>query len=168
MKRWNHWVAVIGATCVAGALGTTAKADAYDPYLGRDVVVERPNTDAIVSGIFTIGMPYIASVAVASQSDHPGDNQLYYPVAGPWLDLARRGDCGGPGQTTCDNETFYKAALIGDGVIQGIGALEILGGLLFPERRTIHVADDATKPRVSVSPTSFGGRGVGMGAAGRF
>lgn len=164
MKRSNYRIAVAGVVLSIGVLAGNAGAATPTGY---DVIEERPNVDAIVSGIFTIGLPYIGSVAVAAQSEHPGDNQLYYPVAGPWLDLARRGDCGGPGQTLCDTEAFYKAALIADGVVQGIGALEILGGILFPERRTVHVVEEA-KPQVHLSPSSFGGRGIGIGAAGRF
>ena len=129
------------------------------------VVSTGPNSSMLGSGLFSFGVPYIASVVVASTSDHPGDNNLYIPVVGPWMDFANRGDCGALGQRSCDHETAYKVLLAVDGVFQGIGALEIVGAFLSPETRTVSVA---TKPRFTVGPSSVGRAGYGVAAVGTF
>lgn len=145
----------------------------------REGVVEEstPNTALISSGLFTLAIPYVSSVVVATQSDHPGDNNLYIPVAGPWIDLANRGDCGNPGQSSCDNETTYKVLLVADGVLQGIGALEILGGLLVPEHRAVAGSEHPRTqtasakvfdPHVRVAPSAVGRGGYGLAAVGTF
>jgi hypothetical protein len=124
-----------------------------------------PNRALLSSGIFTLGVPYVASIIVATQSDHPGDNNLYIPVAGPWMDLADRGGCDNLGQPSCKTETGYKVLLVVDGIIQGIGALDIVGAFLFPETRTARVAADS--PRVFVSPY-VAETGYGVAALARF
>ena len=159
MKHWSQKAALFGITSAIAAYAGTSSAQE------EIIVQERPNVEAIASGLFTLGIPYVASVVVAAQSDHPGDDQLNYPVAGPWLDLANRGACGGRGETNCNTETFNKAMLVGDGVLQGVGALEILGGFLFPEHHIIRLS--ATVDGVTVRPSRMGS-GYGFSAAGRF
>jgi len=143
----------------------------------REAVVEEssPNTALISSGLFTLAIPYVASVVVATQSDHPGDNNLYIPVVGPWVDLANRGDCGNAGQPSCDNETTFKVLLVANGVLQGIGALEILGGLLVPEHRAVArtekpraVTAQVFEPHVRIAPSAVGRDGYGLAAVGTF
>jgi hypothetical protein len=166
MKRSAY---VIPAAIAACAVGFVSTANAQATTTGsREMVEAKPNTDLIASGIFTIGIPYVASAAVATQSEHPGDDKLFIPVAGPWLDLLNRGSCGGVNETLCDTETFYKVLLVGDGVLQGIGALEVLGGLVFPDSRPIGMARRPTGPSVRVSPAPVGRTGYGIGAVGTF
>jgi hypothetical protein len=163
------------ATAVMATAGAReASAQATTVVVPRHETVQEtgPNTALISSGLFTLGIPYVTSVIVATQSDHAGDNHLYIPVAGPWLDLANRGNCGGITQPSCDNETTYKVLLIADGVLQGIGALEIVGGLLTPTTRTV-AADRkhqtaALEPHVRVAPTAMGRGGYGLAAVGSF
>jgi hypothetical protein len=135
------------------------------PRVRETVVSAGPNSAMLGSGLFTFGVPYIASVVVAANSDHPGDNNLYLPVVGPWLDFANRGDCGAFGQRSCDNETANKVLLVVDGVFQGIGALQIVGAFLSPETRTVTVA---TNPRFKLGPSSVGRTGYGVAAVGSF
>jgi hypothetical protein len=127
-----------------------------------DVVEATPNVDLIASGIFTLAIPYFASVVAATESTRRGDNFLYTPVAGPWLDLAHRDEC--PPTGTCGNEAAYRVLLVADGVLQGFGALEILSGFMFP------VAQPTTRdssPRVHVVPNVARG-GAGVTAVGTF
>jgi hypothetical protein len=132
----------------------------------RETVVSAgPNSALLSSGLFAFGVPYVASVVVASTSSESADKNLYIPVVGPWTDLANRSGCGGFGQRSCDTETANKVLLVADGIFQGIGALEIVGAFLMPETRTVYVAGE---PRVLVGPSRVGYSGYGLAAAGTF
>ena len=144
-------IAIATAAC---AVATPAAAEPKSGYRA-DYSDPTPNADLIASGLFTLAIPYVASVVVATESKRYGDYYLYTPVAGPWLDLAHRDDC--PPYGTCANETAYKILLVADGVLQGFGALEILSGFLFPETHTVKTE---STPRVRVVPN------VARGAAG--
>ncbi len=116
-----------------------------------------PNGALIGSGLTMLGASYIPSMIVAASSDHPGDMALYVPVAGPWMNLAER-DSGCPGGR-CDNDAANKVLLVADGVFQGLGTLQILGGFLFPTTRTVtqvagvHVLPSVTAHDVSLTAT---------------
>jgi hypothetical protein len=139
---------------------TTARAD-------RTETVTRtgPNKALLQSGIVAVGVPYAASAVVALTSDHAGDKNLYLPVVGPWFDLGNRGSCGGAMEPSCDRETAYKALLVVDGVIQGIGALEILGAFIYPESHTTTVSN---APTWTVAPARLTAGGYGLSAFGHF
>jgi len=122
-----------------------------------------PNGDLIASGIFTMGIPYAASVIAATESSRPSDNYLYAPVAGPWLNLLNRGEC--PPTSACGNETAYKALLIADGVLQGVGVLQVISGFLFPVTRSVTTIDSAVQ--VHFVP-QVGREGYGLTAVGTF
>lgn len=124
-----------------------------------------PNPALLRSGIVALGVPYAASVLVGFTSDHEGDKNLYLPVAGPWLDLGQRGGCGEGYATPCDRETAYKALLVVDGVVQAIGALEILGAFVYPET---HTSSASTRPTWSVRPAQLAAGGYGLSAFGSF
>jgi hypothetical protein len=136
-----------------------------------------PNPTLLGSGVSTLVVGYAPAVVIGIVSDHKGDNKLFIPVAGPWLNLGTRGCSGAtlsssnePFQVSdgksCGTSGIERAALITDGVVQGIGALEILSSLFVPQRRSIVVGSEGSS--FSVSPTSFGGHGAGAVAAGRF
>jgi hypothetical protein len=130
----------------------------------RDVATweeKTPNSGLVGSGILMFGISYGTSVIVASASDRPSDAALYIPLAGPWLDLANRGDCHGVG---CDaNEAANRVLLVTSGLFQAAGVLQILGGFIFPEtRRVTRVAEG-----VHVTP-SAGLGSVGIAAYGAF
>jgi len=88
------------------------------------------------------------------------------PRRAPWIDLGDRGSCGGFGQTHCGTETAYKFLLVSDGVLQGIGALEIVGAFVLPA--TVPSTVDATERRIVFSPARIGPAGYGVAAVGRF
>ena len=80
-----------------------------------------PNRHLLVSGIVVFGASYGAAAVVAGASEHRGDDNLYAPLVGPWIDLADRGHCG-PG---CD-DTGNRVLLVFDGVLQAVGAISII------------------------------------------
>src|SRR5262249_22896824 len=120
---------------------------------------EWPNHAMIAGGLVTFGISYGAAVAVAATSDHKGDDPLYVPIAGPWLDLGNRGAC----ERNCDGETTNKVLLVVDGVFQGAGAISVIGGILAPRPRT-YVSDTS----VHVVPVSLGHAAPGLTAYGQF
>jgi hypothetical protein len=127
-----------------------------------------PNTVLLTTGLLLFGIPYVSSVVVAASSDHDGDHHLYIPLAGPWIDMANRGGCP-VSSNGCDNETTYKVLLGVDGVFQAVGALEIVGAFLSPEKRKITtVPATAYTPEITLQPTKVGGTGYGLGAFARF
>lgn len=132
---------------------------------------ERPNVGLITTGIVTLGLSYGTSAVVAATSKNPADQHLYVPVAGPWMDLAQRPSCEG---RACGNEGTYKALLVADGIFQGLGALEILGGLLTSETRTVSTARDKAPatavlpPTLRVTPARLGQGAYGVSAYGTF
>jgi hypothetical protein len=130
------------------------------------VTTTGPNRELLHSGIFALGVPYAASIVVAATSDRAEDKHLYIPVAGPWMDLANRSGCGNAGEPSCDKETAYKVLLIGNGILQGVGALEIVGSFLFPETRTVSVTQN--QRRVLVTPYYTGRNDFGFAAFARF
>jgi hypothetical protein len=148
-------------TVVAG--GGTAVEER--PYSG-------PDRRVIGSGLTTFALSYIPAVIVGATSDTSTDHHLFVPVVGPWLDLGNRPGCG-PTHIGCDTETTYKVLLVVDGILQDIGVVTAISGLLMPERHeVVQTADGAGKAdkadvRVTVSPTSIG-TGYGMAALGSF
>jgi len=143
-------------------------------------MVERPvlpNPVLFRGGFAVLAVGYIPAAAVGIFSDHKGDANLLIPVAGPWIDLGTRGCSGsvtytydGPVEVSsgdrCGSNSTEQAALIVDGIVQGVGALGVIGSLFIPERRLMAWASPS--PNLTLTPTSFGGRGMGAFAAGRF
>jgi hypothetical protein len=147
----------IRSQIIAAALGSLLLAQ------GAVARAERTPADGVLtSGVVTFGLGYAAAVMVASTSNHPGDNRLYVPLLGPWLDLSNRGSC--PLVQSCDSETTNKVLLIGDGLIQAIGVATILTGLMAPSRRL--AAKGFTVAQVV--PVTFGNGRPGLAAYGSF
>ncbi len=94
----------------------------------------RPNRPLLVTGVILLGGSYGASAIIAATSNRTADEKLYYPVAGPWMDLNDR-NCD---INACPNKTLDKVLLVGDGVLQGLGALSVLMSLVIPEKTTRH------------------------------
>jgi hypothetical protein len=133
------------------------------PALPHEVITyeeSMPNGALIGSGLAMFGVSYIPSMIVAASSDRPGDSSLYVPVAGPWINLTQR-DNACPGGR-CTGDAANKVMLVVDGVFQGIGALQVVGGFLFPTTRTV-----TQTAGVRVLP-SVGANHVGLTAAGSF
>jgi hypothetical protein len=138
--------AALAAALATLALAPTALADEYGGApppspatpLPHDIVtIERtvPNAGLISSGVVTLGFSYGPSVIVAAASDRPEDKNLFIPLAGPWIDLANRKDRCVEG--FCPSDAPNQVLLVANGLFQGIGALEVLGGFLFPTRKTV-------------------------------
>jgi len=128
----------------------------------RDVITteeKTPNFGLITSGALMLGIPYAVSVMVAGTSDRSADSRLYIPVVGPWVDLGERGGEVGPRR---GGDTTNKVLLVADGIFQGLGMLQIIGGFVFPTTKV--VTRTAT---VQVAP-AVGSSLVGVGAVGRF
>jgi len=162
MKTLN--VLICAATAVAATVTLSPRAHAEEIQVSQT----RPNSAMLSSGIVAVGVPYIASVVIGAESSHPGDRNLFVPVAGPWMDLGdRHCTIGEP----CNHEGLYKGLLIADGIFQGLGAPEIAGAFLFPETVTVTgAASRQSKPRtagVHFAPSSVGG-GYGLAAVGVF
>lgn len=127
---------VLAVAAALAAAANTSLARAEQPQ--RVAAVTRtdrvestgPNRKLLSSGAWTLGLSYAPALVVAIKSERRGDDYLYYPVVGPWLDLAHR-KC-----ATCGDDSLNQALLVTDGVFQGIGALSIVGAFLLPERHT--------------------------------
>jgi len=121
-----------------------------------------PNRPLLLTSAVLLGGSYAASAIVAATSSRSADEKLYYPVVGPWVDLDRR-NCD---VNACSNKTLDTVLLVGDGVVQGLGALGILLSLALPEKTTRHWYLIG-KHEVTVLPYA-GASGMGVGAVGRF
>ncbi|HEY3816786.1 MAG TPA: hypothetical protein VGL81_06435 [Polyangiaceae bacterium] len=126
----------------------------------------RPNRTLLMTGLVLFGAPYVASIGIAASSPHSGDSNLYVPIVGPWIDLGQRPSC--PATGSCGAETGDRVLLVGDGILQTIGALEIIGAFIFPETIPVaHVALDGGRT-VAFTPSNVGSTGYGMTAVGQF
>lgn len=116
----------------------------------QDTVTESvPDARWLSAGGLVFGATYLTSIVVAGTSSYRADQRLYVPLAGPWLDLAARGECGSnPRYPACGHETRNDALLVGDGIGQALGVLQIVGGFLFPTTRTVV----QTRPEVVFAP----------------
>jgi hypothetical protein len=120
-----------------------------------------PNRPLLTTGLVVLGGTYAASAIVAGTSDREADQKLYYPVVGPWLDLNDRG-CD---ELSCSDDTLPRVLLVGDGVLQGVGALGVLLSLVVPETTTKEWYLIGNRD-LSISP-AFGSM-TGLTAVGRF
>jgi hypothetical protein len=128
-----------------------------------------PSRLMLTSGILTFGLTYGAGVVVAATSDRDADHRMFVPVAGPWMDLFDRGDCGGVTGRSCDMEATYKVLIVADGIGQGLGALMVVDAFLNPETVTVsHVRAAQTTPTIRFSPASLPAGAYGLLASGTF
>lgn len=109
-----------------------------------------PNGPLLATGATVFALSYLPAVVGAALSER-NDNDLYIPVAGPWMTLAS-----GPSETRGE-----KTLLIVDGVAQGLGALMIVSSLFIPRKKT------KTWYLIGMAP-GHGSKTYGMGAVGRF
>lgn len=130
----------------------------------RGSVVEHswPNRPMLITGLVVLGGTYGASAIVGAASDRKADDRLFIPVVGPWLDLKDR-DCD---VNACSHETLNKALLIGDGALQGLGAITLVLSLVIPEstKKPWYLIGDE---KLSVAP-QVGSAVSGFSAFGRF
>ena len=147
---------LLATACLAFVTGSAlGQAEAQESRSSLPVRTERtetsgPNRQLLRAGAWTLGVSYVPALVVAIKSERRGDDYLYYPVVGPWMDLANRGDC-----ATCsrDHETLNQGLLIADGVFQGVGALQIVGAFLMPERQTVVQTETVSRAK-ALSPVA--------------
>lgn len=138
----------LGVTDNVGALDRTVESKTW------------PNVPLLATGLVLLGGSYGASVIVGAASDRKEDDKLFIPVVGPWLDLHQR-DCNA---NPCSNEGLNKALLIGDGVLQGVGALGVILSLVIPQTTTRNWYLIGNKS-MAISPQLSN---LGLSAAGQF
>jgi hypothetical protein len=157
---------VVATALFAGVTATVpAFAQAAAPTRVDKVEYVGPDRGLLRSGAWTLGLGYVPALFVAIESPRPADRYLFVPVAGPWLDIAHR-DC-----DNCRNEGLNQFLIAADGVVQGVGALEIVGSFLFLERsvttRSSRKARANTALNLRFKPTRVPG-GYGLTAIGNF
>jgi hypothetical protein len=92
-------------------------------------------TSALATGLIVLGVSYGPTAYIGGSSAGLNDRVLLVPLAGPWIDLARRPACVTPQNVAampidpCAFETATRAALVASGALQGFGALLTLVGL---------------------------------------
>ena len=94
-----------------------------EPMVDETTRLTFPNRPLLATGSALFAASYIPTIIYQGVKDR--NQNLYIPVAGPWLDFARG-----------DDGNYAKAILAVDGVLQGLGALGILASAVIPERRT--------------------------------
>jgi hypothetical protein len=154
------------AVLAASTVSSAARAQQTSSETTEEETI--PSRAMLGSGVVTFGLSYGSAVVVGATSSRPEDHHLFIPLAGPWVDLVNRGDCGGLTGRSCDTETTYKVLLVVDGLFQGLGALAIVDAFLTPERHVVtRTAATPDRPRVRVAPGGVG-TGYGMLAVGSF
>ena len=174
-------VSIALACVLVATLAPAARAQAVPPPQPPVMVEESalPNRALFRGGITMFAVGYVPALGVALFSDHKGDSNLFIPVAGPWIDLGTRACSGsvtltmeGPIEVSsgqrCGTSGTDRAALILDGVVQGVGAVAFISSLVIPERRMAPWAGSSPTRPFTVVPSSLGGRGMGAVVAGRF
>jgi peptidoglycan hydrolase-like protein with peptidoglycan-binding domain len=116
-----------------------------------------PNRPLLTSGSVLFASSYVPAVIGAAVSSRHDADHLYIPVAGPWMTLSRGSD----------ESAGYKALLIADGAVQGLGTLMILSSLFIPERTTRDWYLIGKSDKFRVGPQRVRA-GMGLAAVGRF
>jgi len=123
-----------------------------------------PNRTIIATGALSLLIAYVPGIFIASNSRISSDSKLSIPIAGPWLDLADRPQCGGV-NIPCRVETGNQVLLVTSGLFQVWGIAAIVTGLFVKEEpRAVKAAPRAT---VQIAPT-IGVGGYGVTAVGSF
>ncbi len=121
----------------------------------------------LAAGVLTFGLAYVPAVATAGESALAIDRQLYVPIAGPWIDLAGRPNCGAR-SLSCSAEAGNQALLIVDGFFQGLGLIQVLAGLGQLAHDAPATAQVDERPAVHVRPAQLAAGGYGLAAIGKF
>ncbi|HLK37912.1 MAG TPA: hypothetical protein VKU41_14220 [Polyangiaceae bacterium] len=127
-----------------------------------------PSMAMVGSGVVIFGVSYLPVVVVGATSGLEADHTLFVPIAGPWIDFAQRPGCSPAAQ--CNGENTDRVLLAVDGVLQGVGALTIVGGLLTTahETTTVRTARALDAPKLRLAPARLASGAYGVVAAGAF
>jgi hypothetical protein len=136
------------------------------PASDRAAKASRPQRSLFYTGAVTLGISYTPALVAGITSTLPEDRLLMAPVAGPWLDLGER-RC-----RDCSNENVNQLLLLTDGVVQGVGALAMVGSFLLGEPGDYGVRPAASRQgqgsfRLRLAPQRVSG-GYGLRAIGEF
>jgi hypothetical protein len=130
------------------------------PAPDTTAIINRPLL--ITSAIVLVGA-YVPMAAVAFTSDRSSDQtNLYYPVVGPWMNLASRCDT-----NVCNDDTVNKVLLVADGIGQGLGAVGLVASFFVAGKTTRHWYLIGNN-EVHAAPGRVGLSGYGFSAAGTF
>jgi hypothetical protein len=121
----------------------------------RSEALHWPNTPLLVTSSVVFTAAYVPGVLVAAFRDQYTTDNLYIPVAGPWLELARE-------SATKGNQALLSIG----GVFQGLGALGMLVSFVVPERKTSNWYLIGNK-RLAIAPTP-NPLSYGLSAQGQF
>ncbi len=175
LSQWTLMLLPFVATASWGTVGLAQDAVvapvAPATQTNSETVTQKggPSRVMLGSGIVTFGLTYGAGVIVAAESSRDADHNMFVPIAGPWMALFDRGDCGGATGRSCDTETAYKVLIVADGVGQALGALMVVQAFLNPEVVTTTRSTTAlNRPTFHLAPATLGAGGYGMLAAGTF
>jgi hypothetical protein len=125
-----------------------------------------PSMAMIGSGVSIFALSYLPAVFVGATSGLGADRSLIVPLAGPWIDLTQRHDCGPV--SSCNSENTAKVLIITDGVLQGLGALTVVSGFFTTVYETRTVRTARLQPTLQIGPGKVGSSGYGLWAVGTF
>lgn len=117
----------------------------------------RPNVPLLSTSSLLFLGSYLPTIIYQGAKDR--NDNLYIPIAGPWMDLAQG-----------SHSTAEKTLLSLSGVVQGLGALGIVSSFFIPERKTKNwylIGSSGRGRGVSIAPHAARGS-YGLGASGRF
>jgi hypothetical protein len=154
---WSSVSPAQTAPAPPAASATTASATTSAPTPAADEYTGPPNRAMLGIGLLTLVIGYAPAAVIAGKSNAT-DGVLFAPFVGPWLDLANRPGCGGPGLLSCSSETWNRTLLVADGVAQAWGLFAT--ALSFFQK-------EYSYPKVQVAPTAGAG-GYGLAAFGSF
>jgi len=149
---------VLAWTSLAGAQGEIRPVASY-PAPEQNEVESTPSAGLIVGGGLVFAAAYATALVGGLQSESRADRWLAVPLAGSWVALAEREECGlGRKQGGCDRVPLDQLGLIATGGFQAFGAAMILIGAatseLKPKQETARVARVQVMP--AVGPSSYG------------
>jgi hypothetical protein len=151
---------------------------AFDPYKPVPTgyhVESTPSLWFMVPGTIIFGLPYAGSVLSGATSRCVNNRWMLLPVAGPFVTAARydhnhEGACDDP-------EGIAQGVAWMDGLAQGLGALLLAGGVLFPSHDLVRdespgngTQSRATATRVNwhLGAAALGKTGAAFGVWGTF
>jgi hypothetical protein len=129
-----------------GGVGTTGRAERTRSW---------PNRPLMVTSATVFTLSYLPAVITAAVDNETTSDNLYIPIAGPWMEIARDGNSAG-----------NKALLSLSGIFQGLGALGLVSSFFIPERRTQNWYLMG-KRMFQITPTAAQDQ-YGLSATGRF
>ncbi len=125
------------------------------PAPDQGAVESTPSAGLIVGGGLVFGAAYATALVGSLQSEVREDRWLAVPVAGPWVALAQRQQCGlGARQEGCDRVPLDQLGLIAAGSFQVFGAALILIGAATTEMKPKQTASLQVMP--AAGPSSYG------------